>query len=139
MWPMMKQMKKILAYVLIIALLPLVGCSRVSSDAVELKVDFNWEGFSPCGVGSHPELRISGIPDETKVLVVKLYDHGLSHGKQSLPYDGSGIIKKGSLDKIESPCPIGDPGRYEYKVEALNENKVIIGLGSRVRYYPENN
>ena len=130
-------MNKILACVLMIALLALISCSKVSSDAVELKVDFTWEGFSPCGVGSHPEIRVSGIPDETKVLVVKLTDHGLSHGKQSLPYDGSGIIRKGMLDKIESPCPIGDPGRYKYKIEALNENKVIIGIGSRERYYPE--
>jgi hypothetical protein len=76
--------------------------------------------------------------DETKVLVVKLHDHGLSHGKQSIPYGGSGIIKKGTLDKIESPCLIGDPGRYKYQIEAINENKVIIGIGSRVKYYPEN-
>ena len=130
-------MKQILAYVLIIALPFLVNCSKASPDAVELKVDFTWEGFSPCGVGNHPEIRVSGIPDETKVLVVNLHDHGLSHGKQSLSYDGSGIIKKGALDRIESPCPIGDPGKYEYKVEALNENKVIIGIGSRTRYYPE--
>jgi hypothetical protein len=130
-------MKQIFAYVLIIALLVLVSCSKVSSDAVELRVDFTWEGFDPCGVGSNPEIRVSGIPDETKILVVKLYDHGLSHGKQSLSYDGSGIIKKNTLDKIESPCPIGDPGQYKYKIEALNENKVIIGIGSRVRYYPE--
>jgi hypothetical protein len=122
---------------LIIALLVLVSCSKVSSDAVELRVDFTWEGFVPCGVGSHPEIRVSGIPDETKVLVVKLYDHGFSHGKQSLAYDGSGIIKQGTLNKIESPCPIGEPGRYEYKIEALNENKVIIGIGSRERDYPE--
>jgi hypothetical protein len=132
-----KQMKQILAYVLIIALIFLVSCSKVSPDAVELGVDFSWEGFSPCGVGNHPEIRVNGIPDGTKTLVVKLHDHGLSHGKQSLPYDGSGIIKQGTLDKIESPCPIGDPGHYEYKIEALNENKVIIGIGSRVRYYPE--
>ena len=131
-------MKPILAYVLIIALLFLVSCSKVSPDAVELEVDFTWEGFSPCGVGNHPEIRIGGIPDETKFLVVKLTDHGLSHGKQSLSYDGSGIIEKGALDRIESPCPIGDPGKYRYKIEALNENKVIIGVGSRVRYYPEN-
>jgi hypothetical protein len=130
-------MKQIIAYILIIVLLVLVSCSKVSSDAVELRVDFTWEGFSPCGMGSHPEIRVSGIPDETKVLVVKLTDHGLSHGKQSFAYDGSGIIKKGTLDKIESPCPIGDPGRYKYKIEALNENGVIIGLGSRERYYPE--
>jgi hypothetical protein len=130
-------MKQILAYVLIMILPVLIGCSNVSSDAVELGVDFTWEGFSPCGLGSHPEIQISGIPVETKFLVVKLTDHGLSHGKQSLPYDGTGIIKKGMLDKIESPCPIGDPGRYKYKIEALNENKVIIGIGSRERYYPE--
>ena len=115
----------------------MVSCSKVSSDAVELRVGFTWEGFVPCGVGSHPEIRVSGIPDETKVLVVKLYDHGFSHGKQSLAYDGSGIIKQGTLNKIESPCPIGEPGRYEYKIEALNENKVIIGIGSRERDYPE--
>ena len=130
-------MKHILAHVLIIALLFLAGCSKVSSDAVELGVDFTWEGFAPCGVGSHPEIRISGIPDKTKVLVVKLTDHGLSHGKQSLAYDGRGIIKTGTLDKIESPCPIGDPGLYRYKIEALDENGVIIGIGSRERHYPE--
>ena len=73
-------MKQILAYVLIIALLFLISCSKASSDAVELRVDFTWEGFAPCGVGSHPEIRVSGVPDETKVLVVKLYDHKLSHG-----------------------------------------------------------
>jgi hypothetical protein len=86
-------MKPIFVHVLIMVLLVLIGCPKVSSDAVELGVDFTWEGFSPCGVGSHPEIRVSGIPDETKVLVVKLTDHGLSHGKQSLPYDGSGVIK----------------------------------------------
>lgn len=130
-------MKQILAYVLIIALLVLVNCSKVSSDAVELRVDFTWEGLVPCGVGGNPEIRVSGIPDDTKLLVVKLYDHGLSHGKQSLSNDGSGIIKKGALDKIESPCPMGDPGRYRFKIEAVNENKVIIGIGSKERYFPE--
>jgi hypothetical protein len=130
-------MIKNIAYILTIALAVLTGCSKVSPDAVELNVDFTWEGFSPCGAGSHPEIRISGIPDETKFLVVKLTDHGLSHGKQMLSYDGSGIIKKGALDKIESPCPMGDPGRYKYKIQALNENNVILGTGSRLRYYPE--
>jgi hypothetical protein len=130
-------MKQIFTIVFIISLFILVGCSKVSPDAVELRVDFTWEGFASCGVGNHPEIHVSGIPDETKVLIVKLTDHGLSHGKQSLPYNGSGIIKNGVLDRIESPCPIGDPGRYKYKIEALNENNVIIGFGSRERYYPE--
>jgi hypothetical protein len=135
----MKRMPMIhtISSVLIALFFSFIGCSNVSEDAVELTVDFTWEGLVPCGVGGNPEIRVSGIPDDTKVLVVKLYDHGLSHGKQSLSYDGSGIIKKGALDKIESPCPMGDPGRYRFKIEAVNENKVVIGIGSKERYFPE--
>lgn len=83
------------------------------------------------------EIRVGGVPDETKVLVVSLYDHGLSHGKQTFTYNGSGIIKKGALDEIEGPCPFADSGRYKFKVAAIDENDVIIGLGSRERYFPE--
>lgn len=125
------------AYAGILAALMLVYCSKVSPDAVELKVDFTWEHLVPCGAGSHPEIRVTGIPAETKVLVIKLTDHGLSHGKQSIPYDGTGIIKKHSLDQIETPCPIGDSGKYKYKVLALDQNEVIVGSGSLTRYYPE--
>jgi len=32
---------------------------------------------------------------------------------------------------------MGDPGRYRFKIEAVNENKVIIGIGSKERYFPE--
>ena len=117
--------------------LGLAGCSNVSSDAVELGVDFSWDGLVPCALGGNPEIRVSGIPDATKTLVVRLYDHGLSHGKQTFIYDGSGIIKKGALDEIEGPCPAIDSGRYEFKVEALDANDVIIGIGSLEKYFPE--
>ncbi len=130
-------MKFLLACTGMLALLAMVGCSNVSPDAVELNVDFTWEGFVPCGPGTHPEIRVSGIPAETKVLIVKLTDHGLSHGRQSIPYDGTGIIPKHSLDRIETPCPIGDPGKYKYKILAANQDEVIIGSGSLTRYYPE--
>ena len=80
---------------------------------------------------------IRGIPDDTKVLVVSLYDHGMSHGKQKFIYDGTAIIKKGALDKIEGPCPAVDAGRYKFKIAAVNQDGVIIGIGSRERYFPE--
>ena len=130
-------MKQVISSVLIALFFSFFGCSNVSPDAVELKVDFTWEGLVPCAVGGNPEIRVSGIPDGTKVLVVSLYDHGMSHGKQTFLYDGSGVIKKGALDEIEGPCPFADSGRYKFKIEAVDENGVIIGIGSRERYFPE--
>ena len=83
---------------LITLIFAFLGCSNVSPDAVELTVDFTWEGMVPCAVGGNPEIRVGGIPDDTKVLVVSLYDHGMSHGKQKFIYDGTAIIKKGALE-----------------------------------------
>ena len=114
-----------------------ISCSNVSPDAVDLKVDFNWQGLVPCTPGGNPEIRISGIPADTDVLAVTLYDHGMSHGKQFLNYDGSGIIRQGALDKIEGPCPAIASGKYRFKIEAVNTEKVIIGIGSKERYFPE--
>jgi len=130
-------MKRIIPSVWIALFFVFLSCSNVSPDAVELTVDFSWEGLVPCAMGGNPEIRVGGVPDETKVLVVSLYDHGLSHGKQTFTYNGSGIIKKGALDEIEGPCPFADSGRYKFKVAAIDENGVIIGLGSRERYFPE--
>ena len=130
-------MKASIALILLALISGFFGCSNVSPDAVELKVDFTWDGLVPCAVGGNPEIRVGGIPDGTRTLVVSLYDHGMSHGNQTLDYDGSGIIKKGVLDQIEGPCPFADSGRYKFKIEAVDENEIIIGVGSFERYYPE--
>ena len=130
-------MKQFLVSVTIILCFFSIGCSNVSSDAVDLTVDFNWDGFVPCAPGGNPELRISGIPDQTKVLEISLTDHGLSHGRQKVVYNGSGIIKMGVLVDIESPCPIGDPGKYKFKVKAIDADGTVIGVGSMTRHFPE--
>ncbi|MBT8358767.1 MAG: hypothetical protein KJO61_13485 [Deltaproteobacteria bacterium] len=122
-------MKHAILSVLIVLFFAFASCTKVSPNAVERKVDFSWEGLVPCAAGGNPKIRISGIPDDTKTLVVSLYDHGLSHGKQTFTYDGSGIIKKGALNQIEGPCPNIDPGLYKFKIEAMDENGVIIGFG----------
>ena len=115
------------------------ACTNVSPDAVELSVDFTWEGMVPCALGGNPEIRLSGVPDNTMVLVITLVDHsGIYHTKQTIAYDESGIIMKGSLDEISAPCPFFESERFKFKVAAVNENGVVIGLGSKERYFPEN-
>jgi hypothetical protein len=114
------------------------GCSNVSPDAVELVVDFSWQGVKLCGYGN-PEISIRGVPENTKSLVVSMYDsvYFHDHGEVTIVYDGSGVIKAGVLEKIQGPCPPDVPGRYKISIKALDEKNVIIGKGSKKRYFPE--
>ena len=41
------------------------------------------------------------------------------------------------LEKIESPCPPDTPGRYKVTAKAIDENEIVIGVGSKERYFPE--
>lgn len=115
-----------------------IGCSNVSPDAVDLKVDFSWQGMAACGWGN-PEISIEGVPENTKALMVSMYDHAYfhDHGEVTIPYDGTSIIKMGVLEKIQGPCPFGVPGRYKITVKALDGDDIIIGTGSKERYFPE--
>ena len=114
------------------------GCSDVSPDAVDLKVNFSWEGMVPCSWGI-PEIGIEGIPENTKFLEVSMYDHAhtFDHGEVRVAYNGSNIIAKDSLKEIYCPCPLGVPGRYKITVKAIDENEIVIGVGSKERYFPE--
>jgi phosphatidylethanolamine-binding protein (PEBP) family uncharacterized protein len=88
-----------------------------------------------------PEIAVAGISGNTKHLVVRMYDHAYhyDHGKVKFAYQGSNITTKKLLEEIERPCPPDAPGRYKVTVKALDENEVVIGVGSKKRYFPEEN
>lgn len=127
-----------LRIVIIILLIVVTGCEKVSPDAVALTVDFSWEGMKPCGWGN-PEIQVRGVPANTKFLILHMFDHAYSHdhGKVTLPYSGSGVIAKDRFKEIQGPCPVYTPGRYEITIKAVDENQVVIGLGSKERHFPE--
>ena len=125
--------QEILVFCLLIS-----ACSNISSDAVDLEVDFSWEGMKACGWGN-PEIHIKGLPVNTKSLKVSMYDSVYlhDHGEVILDHDGSGIIPMGSTKELQGPCPPDVPGSYEITVKALDEKNVVIGIGSKKRYFPE--
>ncbi len=131
-------MKRIIFLVLISIILISHGCSDVSPDAVNLEVDFSWEGMVPCSWGI-PKIGIKGVPENTKYLVVSMYDHAYfyDHGEVRVAFSGSNIIAEDALKEIYCPCPVFDPGQYKITVKAIDENKIIIGIGSKERYFPE--
>ncbi|MDM8541652.1 hypothetical protein QUF90_11250 [Desulfococcaceae bacterium HSG9] len=131
-------MKYVLNLLIIGLILSVYGCENVSPDAVELSVDFSWKGMKPCGWGN-PKIHVSRVPDKTKFLEVSMYDHAYSHdhGTVMMPYTGNGIIVRDRFKEIQGPCPMYTPGRYEIKIKAIDANKVVIGIGSKTRFFPE--
>ena len=114
------------------------GCEKVSDSAVELSVDFTWEGLERCLWGN-PEIHVSGVPEKTKMLIISMYDHNYSHdhGKVSIPYTGELMFEMNKFRDLQGPCPAGSPGRYEITIKALDKDKVVIGIGSKERLFPE--
>ncbi len=133
-------MKPALHFCLIGFVIFVSSCEResMSPGAVELTIDFSWNGIQPCGWGN-PEILVSGVPAKTKFLKISMYDHvhRHDHGSVLATYNGSGIITKDRFRKIQGPCPPGSPGRYEIKIKAINESEEIIGFGSKERFFPE--
>ena len=133
-------MKYVLHLFLIGIVFYVSSCEKelMNQEAIEMTVDFTWNGMQPCGWGN-PEIRVRGVPEKTKFLKISMYDHvhRHDHGTVLVPYNGSGIITKDRFRKIQGPCPPGNPGRYEIKIKAINEAEEIIGFGSKERRFPE--
>jgi hypothetical protein len=135
-----EEMKYIL-YFLIAVLVFVTSCEkeRVSPDAVKLVVDFSWEGMQPCGWGN-PEIHVGGIPGNTEIIKISMYDHAYrhDHGTITAPYTGDGVIPRDRYKAIQKPCPPGAPGRYEITIRAIDDKETVIGIGRKERAYPEN-
>lgn len=131
-------MKMIIYLLMVTCLFAFWSCEKVSKNAVELSVDFSWEGINQCGWGN-PTIFLDNVPKNTKYIKIQMYDHAYAydHGEVIMPFDGEKIIKNNRFDNIQGPCPPHQPGEYEITIKALDGNKVVIGKGSRVRHFPE--
>lgn len=133
-------MKHPFLFLLIVIILSLSGCQndKVSPIAVQLSVDYTWQGLKPCGWGN-PEIHVNGVPEKTKSLKISMYDHAYSHdhGTVKMPYAGETIISMDRFKKIQGPCPVYTPGLYEITIKALDDSETVIGTGSKERLFPE--
>ena len=108
-------MKHLLPTIIIALIFTFYGCEKekVNQNAVELSVDFTWEGMEQCGWGN-PEIHVDGIPEKTKFLKISMYDHAYrhDHGTVKMPYSGVGVIERDRFNKIQGPYPVYTPGQY---------------------------
>ncbi|QTA81672.1 Phosphatidylethanolamine-binding domain-containing protein [Desulfonema limicola] len=117
------------------------GCAtaQIDPNAVELVINFSWEGTNNCSNKS-PEIKISNIPKGTKTFKIKLKDLDVptwNHGGGIVNNDGSGIIKAGALRRgYNGPCPPDGSHIYQFDVKAINEQGIIIGMGKASKSFP---
>jgi len=89
------------------------GCqkNKVSQDAVQLSVDFTWEGMKRYDWGNS-EIHVTGIREKTKFIKISMYDQAYKHdhGTVLAPYTGNGIIVRDRLkkyrDHVRSEVPV---------------------------------
>jgi len=119
----------------------LLGCAStpVSPNAVVLGVDFQWQSADRCASRS-PEIRVTNLPAETKLLRVRLKDLDVpnwNHGGGEVAYTGKGVIPAGALQGgYNGPCPPSGSHRYQFTVQALNAQGVVVGSGKQMRTFP---
>jgi len=119
----------------------LTGCAGapVSPNAVVLGVDFRWQPADRCATRS-PEIRVTNLPAATQLLRVRLKDLDVpawNHGGGEVAYNGSGIIPAGALRSgYNGPCPPSGTHRYQFAVQALDAQGVVIGSGKQMHPFP---
>ncbi len=134
-------MKRLMMLIMVGSMLLTAGCAttQVSSDAVDLTVDFAWQPSDRCSRRS-PEIRVANIPAATKTLYVKLKDRDVpnwNHGGGTMAYDGSGLIPAGALKNgYNGPCPPSGSHRYEFTVQAIDAAGVVVGIGKETHPFP---
>ena len=110
------------------------SCEKISPDVVDIELDYLW-GTQPVENLKNPEIRLTGVPENTKNLEVDLIDLDLppaNHGEEEkIAYNGSGLIPYGSLKNYIGPSPPPRGHLYEFTIKALDENGVVIGIGKK--------
>ena len=108
-----------------------------------LEVIWSWKRLHECSTTS-PELRVSGVPPDARVVDVKMVDlnfRQFDHGGGSVPISehGAVIVPQGALKNYRGPCPgrnVYFGNDYEITVVALGaDGKTVLAQGSAVRTY----
>ena len=129
---------KIFASTLITASLLASGIANAQS----LTVDWTWKLSHKCSTTA-PALKVDGIPDGTKSLIVEMVDldyRAFDHGGGSVAHDGksSTTIPEGALKNYRGPCPpnFSSFGHdYEFTVKAMSGSNELIAKGSKTKTF----
>ena len=130
-------MKTIVA--VFIAFLVFFGCSEDYSHLPQMSIDYTWLKDQSCFDERSPEIILTEVPENTKLLKVKMedLDNNYNHGGGTFEYNGSNLIPVGAISGYRGPCPMSTMNpRYEIRIKAIDENGDVIAFGKKFKRYP---
>jgi phosphatidylethanolamine-binding protein (PEBP) family uncharacterized protein len=128
--------------VITVSAFALAVCS-IAAAQTSLSVDWEWKKAHRCSRMS-PALAITGIPADTRALVVTMVDRdatGFLHGGGAVPHETgpTASIPEGALKSYQGPCPpnFSSFGHdYQIIVRAIAaDGKTELARGSKVKTF----
>lgn len=104
--------------------------------STKIGVVYSWEKKQEPNSSVSPEMKLEGVPPETKKFKVSLSDRDRpnnDHGQGTVAYDGAGgsvTIEKGAIKGLRGPAPPwGERHLYIMKVECLDKDGRVVASG----------
>jgi len=125
--------------VALIALCALAACTppQRAESVIDMGVTFDWSGTRACS-SVPPSFTLSAVPDGTENLIFRMVDRDVPsfrHGGGVVAYTDP-EVEAGAFS-YTGPCPPnGETHSYEWTVQAVNGEGVIIGEGTAREDFP---
>ena len=113
-----------------------ITVSPATAGVTKITVVYSWDKKQQPSSPVSPELKLEGVPSETKEFKLSLSDRDRpmnDHGEGTVAYDGPGgkvTIEKGVVAGLRGPAPPwGERHTYIMKVECLDKDGRILASG----------
>jgi phosphatidylethanolamine-binding protein (PEBP) family uncharacterized protein len=101
-------------------------------------VTFDWGPTKKCFDSKSPPMRLSGVPDGTVKLDIRMVDRNainFNHGGGKVTYSGNNSLPYGAF-KYRGPCPPTGSHTYVFTVKALDAKGKTIGTAKASKKFP---
>ncbi|MCR6498666.1 phospholipid-binding protein [Shinella sp. CPCC 101442] len=103
-----------------------------------MSASFDWGPTKKCFDGKSPPFKLSGVPDGTVKLDIRMVDlnaPGFSHGGGKVAYSGQKTLAYGAF-RYKGPCPPTGRHKYRFTVKALDAKGKKIGEATATKSFP---
>jgi len=119
-----------------ISLATLLVLGMTGAAQAGMGVSFDWGPTKKCFDPKSPPMRLSGVPDGTRTLDIRMVDRNavFNHGGGKVAYTGQKSLPYGAF-RYKGPCP-PSPHIYRFTVKALDAGGKTLATATAEKRFP---